>query len=169
MRCLVCSGVFTVDAIEEHLPQCLAAAGAKGGPRCGEESFVVAAKWKGKRLIVRIAASSDLEGLEDAIRYKWFDWDHLSAFVIGDTEYAWNERDARVRGVPTMKETRAGDALRGVSRFKYEYDFGSVRRVYLSARSVPAGAAAMEDKIDMVAEPAAGKKGGGGGAKGKPS
>ena len=167
MKCLVCGKRFAVDKIEAHLPGCLTRAGAKGGPRCKEETFVVAAKWKGKRLIVRLLASSNLEGLEDAVRYKWFDWDHLSAFVIGDDEYAWNEDDASARGVPTMKETKVGDALRGVSTFKYEYDFGSTKRVYLSASPVPAGAVAMKGEIDVVAEDAAAGKGRGGGPKGK--
>ena len=152
IKCLACSGVFSVDAIEAHLPKCLAKAGAKGGPRCDEESFVVTAKWKGKRLIARIAASTDLGRLEGLVRNKWFNWDHLSAFVIDGAEYAWNERDAAARGIPTMKETRAGDVLRGISRFKYEYDFGSVKRVYLSASPVPAGSAPMKGGIDVVAE-----------------
>lgn len=155
MKCLVCGKRFAVDKIEAHLPGCLTRAGAKGGPRSKEETFVVVAKWKGKRLAGRAASSSNLEDLEDLIRSEWFDWDHLSAFVIGDVEYAWNEDDASARGVPTMKETKVGDALRGVSDFKYEYDFGSTKRVYLSARPVPAGAAAMKGKIDVIAERAA--------------
>lgn len=153
MRCAVCGEKFAVDEIEAHLPGCLLAAGGeKGAKQCGEESFVVAAKWKGRRLIVRVAASADLEDLEDAVRSEWFDWDHLSAFVIDDREYAWNEDDADARGVPTMKGTRVGDALSGVGRFKYEYDFGSLKRVYLAASPVPAGAAAMKHGIEVVAE-----------------
>ena len=152
MKCLVCGKQFTVDKIEAHLPGCLTRAGAKGGPRSKEETFVVAGKWRGKRLIVRAAASSNLEDLEDLVRGEWFDWDHLSAFVIEGAEYAWNEDDAITRAVPTMKETRVGDALRGVSSFKYEYDFGNTKRVHLSARPVPAGAAAMKGKIDVIAE-----------------
>ena len=167
LACHVCGGQFAVDAIEAHLPKCLVAAGAKGGPRCDEETFVVTAKWRGQRLIVRVAASANLEDLEHVVRYKWFDWDHLSAFVIGNREYAWNERDADMRDKPTMKETMVGDALRGVSRFKYEYDFASVRRVYLAASPVPAGAAAMKHKIDVVAERVDEKEVGGGRPKNK--
>lgn len=152
MRCLVCGGQFAVDAIESHLPDCLEKAGAKGGPRCKEETFVVTAKWKGQRLIVRVAASASLYDLEHLVRYEWFHWDHLSAFVIEGAEYAWNEDDASMRGVPTMEETKVGDALRGVSRFKYEYDFGSTKRVYLASSPVPAGAAAMKREIEVVAE-----------------
>lgn len=153
MECAVCGKRFAVDEIEAHLPGCLLAAGGKeGAEQCGEESFVVAAKWKGQRHIVRVAASADLEYLESAIRDKWFDWDHLSAFVIGDAEYAWNEEDASMRGVPTMKGTRVGDALSGVDRFKYEYDFGSTKRVYLAASPVPAAAVAMKRGLEQVAE-----------------
>ena len=167
LACHVCGGQFAVDAIEAHLPKCLVAAGAKGGPRCDEETFVVTAKWRGQRLIVRVAASANLEDLEHVVRYKWFDWDHLSAFVIGNREYAWNEKDAYMRDKPTMKETMVGDALRGVGRFKYEYDFASVRRVYLAASPVPAGAAAMKHKIDVVAERVDEKEVGGGRPKNK--
>ena len=158
MKCNVCDGQFTVDVIEEHLSECLQKAGAGGVPRCDEETFVVSAKWMGQRMIARVAASSNLEGLEDLIRNKWFDWDHLSAFVIDDRDYAWNEQDARTRGVPTMKETRFGDVMHGVTRFRYEYDFGSVKRVNLTARPVPAGAIAMGDEIDVVAERTAPKR-----------
>lgn len=169
MKCNVCDGQFRVDEIEEHLPECLKKAGAGGGPRCDEETFVVSAKWMGRRMIARVAASSNLEGLEDLIRSKWFDWDHLSAFVIDDRDYAWNEQDARTRGVPTMKETRFGDVMHGVTRFRYEYDFGSVKRVQLTARPVPAGAVAMEDEIDVVAERTVQKRGAGGKKKKKPA
>ena len=110
MECNVCSGQFTVKEIEAHIPKCLRKAGARGGPKCDEETFVVSGMWRGHRLIARVAASSNLEELEDLVRYRWFDWDHLSAFVIGDTEYAWNKEDAATRGVPTMKKARAGDA-----------------------------------------------------------
>ena len=158
MKCLVCGGQFAVDKIETHLPECLAKAGAGRGPKCKEETFVVTAKWKGQRLVARVAASASLYDLEDLVRYEWFDWDHLSAFVIGIDEYAWNEDDASMRGVPTMKKTRVGDALRGVSRFKYEYDFGSTKRVYLSSSPVPAGAAAMKGRIEKVAERVAAEK-----------
>ena len=167
MVCRVCSETFAVDAIDAHLPECLVAAGAKGGPRCGEESFVVTAEGRGKRLIVRVAASANLDDLEHVVRHEWFDWDHLSAFVIGDKEYAWNERDAHIRGKPTMKETVVGDALRGVESFKYEYNFKSIKRVYLDASPVPAGAAAMKHKIDVVAERVDEKGGAGGRAKNK--
>lgn len=159
MKCLVCGGQFAVDKIEAHLPECLTKSGAGRGPKCKEETFVVTAKWKGKRLIARVAASASLYDLEDLVRYEWFDWDHLSAFVIEGAEYAWNEDDAGMRGVPTMKETRVGDALRGVSRFKYEYDFGSTKRVYLASSPVPAGAAAMKGRIEVVAERATKEKG----------
>ena len=165
--CRVCGGTFAVDAIEAHLPECLVAAGAKGGPRCGEESFVITAEGRGKRLIVRVAASASLDDLERVVRHEWFDWDHLSEFVIGDKEYAWNERDARIRGKPTMKETTVGDALRGVESFKYEYNFKSIKRVYLDAVPVPAGAAAMKRKIDVVADRVDEKEGGDGRAENK--
>lgn len=51
-----------------------------------------------------------------------------------------------------MKEARIGGALGGVGRFKYEYDFGPLKRVYLAASPVPAGAAAMKRGIEVVAE-----------------